>query len=71
MSLHPKQIPPVPAETALVLERKLDSHAQQVKKYAKVRYWCEDESRLGLITLGARKITAIGIQPMGIESVVF
>jgi hypothetical protein len=35
-----------------------------IKKYGKVRYWCEDESRLGLITLGARKITAKGIQPL-------
>lgn len=33
----------------------------------KIRYWCEDESRIGLITLGARKLTARGIQPIGIQ----
>jgi len=38
-----------------------------VKKYPNIRYWCEDESRLGLITLWARKLTGKGIQPIGTE----
>jgi len=32
-----------------------------------MRYWCEDETRIGLITLWARKLTAKGIQPERIE----
>lgn len=43
------------------------SNKDKLEKSEKVRYWCGDESRLGLITLGGRKITAKGIQPIGIE----
>jgi transposase len=32
-----------------------------------MRYWCEDETRIGLIKLWARKLTAKGIQPERIE----
>jgi hypothetical protein len=45
----------------------LTERAEQVKKYPSVRYWCGDEARVGLITLGARKITSKGVQPVGIE----
>lgn len=30
-----------------------------------VRYWCQDETRLGLKTIQRRKITAKGVKPMG------
>lgn len=30
-----------------------------------VRYWCQDESRLGLKTLQCRQITAKGVKPIG------
>ena len=30
--------------------------------YAGIRYWCQDETRLGLITLTGKKITSCGIQ---------
>ena len=30
-----------------------------------VRYWCQDESRLGLKTLQGRQITAKGVKPIG------
>lgn len=30
-----------------------------------IRYWCEDETRLGLKTIPRRKITAVGVQPSG------
>ena len=50
-----------------MIEEKLLSVPELVKKYKKVRYWCGDESRLGLITLWSRKLTAKGIQPVGIE----
>jgi hypothetical protein len=38
-----------------------------IKKYRRIRYWCGDESRMGLITLWARKLTLKGVQPVGIE----
>lgn len=50
-----------------MIEEQLNSNNQLVKKYQKVRYWCGDESRLGLITLWARKLTSRGVQPVGIE----
>ena len=31
-----------------------------------IRYWCQDESRLGLKTLGGKIITLQGIKPQGI-----
>ncbi len=31
-----------------------------------VRYWCQDESRLGLKTLTGRQITLSGVKPLGI-----
>jgi hypothetical protein len=31
-----------------------------IKKYRRIRYWCGDESRMGLITLWARKLTGEG-----------
>ena len=32
-----------------------------------MRYWCEDETRVGLITKGGKKLTALGVQPAGVE----
>ncbi|GAB4303987.1 MAG: hypothetical protein Fur0025_45570 [Oscillatoriaceae cyanobacterium] len=37
------------------------------RKSAKIRYWCSDETRLGLHTLVARKITLKGVKPLGIH----
>jgi transposase len=37
------------------------------KEYSEIRYWNQDESRLGLITSTGRKITGKGIQPLGKE----
>ena len=39
----------------------------KVKKYQKVRYWCQDESRLGLMTITGKKLTIRGVQPVGVE----
>ena len=50
-----------------MIEGELLKAPDLVKKYEKVRYWCGDESRLGLITMWARKLTAKGIQPVGTE----
>jgi hypothetical protein len=35
------------------------------KQWKKVRYWSEDESRMGLHTIRRRKLTGIGIKPQG------
>ena len=35
--------------------------------YEQIRYWCQDESRLGLKTMPGRKITLKGVKPVGIE----
>jgi transposase len=39
--------------------------AFQVAQLKKVRYWCQDETRLGLKTIERRKITLKGIKPRG------
>ncbi len=38
---------------------------------SKIRYWCEDESRFGLKTIERTKITAKGVQPIGMSQWVF
>jgi hypothetical protein len=34
-----------------------------LKQWKKVRYWSEDESRMGLHTIQRRKLTGRGIKP--------
>jgi len=36
-----------------------------LKQWKKVRYWSEDESRMGLHTIQRRKLTGRGIKPHG------
>lgn len=31
----------------------------------RIRYWCADESRVGLLTIQRRQLTAFGVQPQG------
>ena len=38
---------------------------------SKIRYWCQDESRFGLKTIERTKITAKGVQPIGMTQWVF
>lgn len=38
-----------------------------INKYKKVRYWCQDESRIGLMTITGKKLTIKGVQPVGVE----
>ena len=40
-------------------------------KKSQIRYWCEDESRFGLKTIERFKITAQGVQPLGISQWTF
>ena len=32
----------------------------------KLKYWCEDETRIGLKTIERKKITALGVKPLGL-----
>ena len=45
----------------------LEQHQNSVGIYEKIRYWGQDESRLGLKTMPGRKITLRGVKPIGIE----
>jgi transposase len=38
----------------------------QSKKFKRVRYWCQDETRLGLRTIQRRKLTLTGVKPLGV-----
>lgn len=38
---------------------------------SKIRYWCQDESRFGLKTIERSKITAKGVQPIGMSQWIF
>jgi hypothetical protein len=31
----------------------------------KLKYWCEDETRIGLKTIERKRITALGVKPIG------
>jgi hypothetical protein len=31
-----------------------------------LKYWCEDENRSGLKTIERKKITALGVKPIGL-----
>ena len=37
-----------------------------LSKWSNIRYWCQDESRMGRHTVQRRKLTAKGIKPKGI-----
>lgn len=69
--VHAKQKEGVVKEFKKKLPQELEAivkeREEEIKKYQGVRYWCSDESRMGLITLWARKLTGKGVQPIGIE----
>lgn len=43
----------------------IEEAEEQSKKFKEVRYWCEDETRLGLKTIQRRKLTSRGVKPIG------
>lgn len=47
----------------LLLVKKITKSAQGL---CSIRYWCQDETRLGLKTIEHRKLTAFGIKPIGL-----
>ena len=48
-----------------VLDGVIKEVKQQPKKFKRIRYWCEDETRLGLKTIQRRKLTSKGVKPVG------
>ncbi|WP_241994471.1 IS630 family transposase [Chroococcidiopsis cubana] len=43
----------------------IEEAEKQSKKFKSVRYWCEDETRLGWKTVQRRKLTSRGVKPIG------
>ena len=41
------------------------SEAQRQQYRGRIRYWCEDETRVGLFTVQHRKLTGFGVKPVG------
>lgn len=52
-------------ELAQKLISVIEEVEKQSKKFKKLRYWCEDETRLGLRTVQRRKLTSRGVKPIG------
>jgi transposase len=66
---HERQRPGAIEEWVEQLARRLEmlkELAFQVYGERKIRYWCQDETRLGLKTIGRRKITLFGVKPRGV-----
>jgi len=55
--VHAKQESGAPEEFKKKLSQTIKTHLEanpeKVNQYRSIRYWCQDESRLGLITLGS------------------
>jgi hypothetical protein len=63
-----KQNPGVVEEfkkTLISNQSSLSQSESFLKQWKKVRYWSEDESRMGLHTIQRRKLTGRGIKPQG------
>jgi len=57
------------AETSKELAQKLTSvfkEVKAIKKFKRVRYWCEDETRLGLRT-SEKKVDIQGVKPGSLQ----
>lgn len=39
---------------------------ESAQELRRIRYWCQDETRLGLKTIEHRKLTAFGVKPVGL-----
>ena len=49
-----------------MIEASLCQSYSFLAQWESIRYWCEDESRMGLHTIKRRKLTGKGIKPKGI-----
>ena len=55
----------VPLSHAKCCKAILTQSQSFLKQWKKVRYWSQDESRMGLQTIQRRKLTGYGIKPQG------
>ncbi|NCS04776.1 MAG: winged helix-turn-helix domain-containing protein [Microcystis aeruginosa G13-07] len=66
---NPRQLPgevdEFKANLSKGLKALLDRESEKVKRYEKVSFWCEDESRFGGNTIARNKITLFGVKPIG------
>ena len=69
--VNQKQDPDAVGEFPHRLYHQLVKYVTHFGKEKDIRYWCEDESRFGLKTIERMKITAPGVQPVGISQWVF
>jgi len=49
----------------ILIKASLSTCQSFLKQWKKVRYWSQDESRMGLHTIQRRKLTGYGIKPQG------
>ena len=47
------------------IEEKLEKIENKELKYEKIRYWCQDETRIGLKTVTGKLLTGFGVKPVG------
>jgi hypothetical protein len=52
-------------KTVILNQKQLSQSESFLKQWKKVRYWSQDESRMGLHTIQRRKLTGYGIKPQG------
>jgi len=50
---------------AEIIENLISAGVTGLNRIESIRYWCQDETRLGLKTIGGRKLTAPGVKPIG------
>ncbi|HIK10945.1 MAG TPA: IS630 family transposase [Oscillatoriaceae cyanobacterium M33_DOE_052] len=51
---------------ASIIESLISTGVSGLKIIERIRYWCQDETRLGLKTIGGKKLTANGVKPIGL-----
>ena len=50
-----------------LLEKAIENYKYQGKPWKKIRFWCSDETRIGLKTITGKVITLKGIKPKGTQ----
>jgi len=61
----PGEVDEFKANLSKRLKALLERESEKVKRYEKVSFWCEDESRFGCHTIARNKITLFGVKPIG------
>ena len=73
--LHIKQNKEAQKKFKQELSSQLEERINLINKYAEkplpIRYWCQDETRIGLKTILGKIITACGVKPVGLYQWIF